>query len=187
VAERLVLGIGNPDRGDDAVGRLIARCLRTRVPADVRIAEHDGEATALLAELQSARRAWLIDAARSGARPGTIRRIDSSVADLAIPSGTVSSHGSGVAEAIALARALNVLPGQCIVYAVEGANFAAGAPLSAEVTEAMSSVVEQILAELQEPAPRPSPVMRGRVGAEVILPPPSCRCRQRPEPVRDRQ
>ena len=51
MAERLVVGIGNPDRGDDAVGRLVARALRGRVPADVRVVEQDGEATALLAEL----------------------------------------------------------------------------------------------------------------------------------------
>jgi hydrogenase maturation protease len=153
VAERLVLGIGNPDRGDDAVGRLIARSLRMRVPADVRITEQDGEATALLVELQSARRAWLIDAARSGAPPGTIQRIDCSNADLAMPFGTVSSHGFGVAEAIALARALEVLPLQCIVYAVEAADFTDGAVLAPAVARAMDNVVEQILAELRSPTP----------------------------------
>jgi hydrogenase maturation protease len=153
VAERLVLGIGNPDRGDDAVGRLIARTLRTRVPADVQVSEQDGEATALVAELQSARRAWLIDAARSGAPPGTIQRIDCSTADLATALGTVSSHGFGVAEAIALARALEVLPIQCIVYAVEAADFTDGAVLTPAVAKAMDNVVEQILADLRSPSP----------------------------------
>ena len=148
MAERLVLGIGNPDRGDDAVGRLIARSLRMRVPADVRISEHDGEATALVGELQSARHAWLIDAARSGARPGTIHRIDCSNAELAVPLGTLSSHGFGVAEAIALARALEVLPLQCIVYAVEAADFTSCTGLSREVMQAMEAVAERILAEL---------------------------------------
>ena len=52
--ERLVFGIGNPDRGDDAVGRIVARSLRASAPADVRIAEQGGEAGALLAELQVA-------------------------------------------------------------------------------------------------------------------------------------
>jgi len=33
-SECLVLGIGNPDRGDDAVGRMVARAPRTRAPAD---------------------------------------------------------------------------------------------------------------------------------------------------------
>jgi hydrogenase maturation protease len=148
VAERLVLGIGNPDRGDDAVGRLVARSLRARVPADVRIVEQDGEATGLLAEFRPGQRAWLIDAAQSGAPLGTIHRIDCSAADLALPPGSISSHGFGVEEAIALARALGVLPTQCIVYAVETADFAVGAAPSAEVTEVVDEVAARILAEL---------------------------------------
>jgi hydrogenase maturation protease len=150
VPERLVLGIGNLDRGDDAAGRLAARSLQTRVPADVRVAEHDGEATVLLTELQSARCVWLIDAARSGASPGTILRIDCSNADLGIPCGSVSSHGLGVAEAIALARALDVLPLQCIVYAIEAADFAGGAVPSPEVTDAIDEVASLILADLYD-------------------------------------
>jgi hydrogenase maturation protease len=151
VAERLVVGIGNPDRGDDAVGRLVARALRARVPADVRVVELDGEATVLLAELQSARCAWLIDAASSGAPPGTIHRIDCTAADMTLPSGGVSSHGFGVTEAIALARALAVLPLQCIVYAVEAAEFTAGAALSSEVARAVDEVAARIAAELGFP------------------------------------
>ena len=187
MAERLVLGIGNPDRGDDAVGRLVARSLRMRVPADVRISEHDGEATALVGELQSARRAWLIDAARSGARPGTIHRIDCSNAELATPLGALSSHGFGVAEAIALARALDVMPPQCIVYAVEAADFTFCAGLSREVVQAMDAVTERILAELREPPPRPSPASRERIGVGVTPPPPSHRRPQRPVPATDQR
>jgi hydrogenase maturation protease len=148
VPERLVLGIGNPDRGDDAVGRLVARALRTRVPAGVRIVEQDGEATALLAELRQAERVWLIDAASSGAPPGTIHRIDCSVAHPRLPSGPVSSHGFGLAEAIGLARTLGELPQRCIVYAVETADFTAGAALSSTVMDAVDEVAARILAEL---------------------------------------
>ena len=33
----LIIGIGNPDRGDDAVGVIVAQRLRQRLPADVPI------------------------------------------------------------------------------------------------------------------------------------------------------
>jgi hydrogenase maturation protease len=155
VAECLIAGIGNPDRGDDAVGRLVARALRPCVPPDVRVVELDGEAMALLAELQSARRAWLVDAAQTGARPGTIHRIDCSAGDLALPSGGVSSHGFGVIEAIALARALDVLPRQCVVYAVETADFTIGSALSPEVAQAVDEVAVRIAAELGAPVKEP--------------------------------
>ncbi len=144
----IVIGVGNPDRGDDGVGRVVACLLRTRAPAKVPIVEHDGEATALLGELQSARCAWLIDAALSGAPPGTIHRIDCGSGDGVVPDGAVSSHGFGVAQALALARALGTLPRHCIVYAIEASDFTPGAPLSPAVAHAALEVAERILAEL---------------------------------------
>jgi hydrogenase maturation protease len=161
----LVLGIGNPDRGDDAVGCVVAGMLRDRnVPA----VEHSGEATALLAALEGADRAWLIDAARSGSRPGTIHRIDCAT-DAPMPQGTMSSHGFGVAEAIGLARALGTLPPHCIVYAIEAADFSTGAAPSPAVTAAAREVAALILAEL------------------ATRPPPSSRHRRHPAPATDRR
>jgi hydrogenase maturation protease len=161
----LVLGIGNPDRGDDAVGCVVAGMLRDRnVPA----VEHSGEATALLAALEGADHAWLIDAAYSGAPPGTIHRIDCAT-DAPMPHGTMSSHGFGVAEAIALARALATLPPHCIVYAIEAADFTAGAALSPTVALAAREAAERILAEL------------------ATLPPLSSRHPRHPAPAPDRR
>ena len=162
----LVIGIGNPDRGDDAVGCVVAGMLRGRnVPA----VEHSGEATALLAALRGAERAWLIDAAQSGAPSGTIHRIDLATADAPLSRGSVSSHGFGVAEAIALACALGELPPHCIVYAIEAASFTAGAGLSPAVAQAAQEVAARILAELATP------------------PPPSARRLPHPAPATDRR
>ena len=148
MADRLVLGVGNPDRGDDAIGRIVARLLRPRVPDHVRVMESDGEATALLAHLQAARYAWIIDAARSGAPPGTIHRIDCAAADAIVPRVTVSSHGFGVAEAIALARAFGTLAQHCIVYAIEAADFTPGARPTAAVMTAANVVATRVLADM---------------------------------------
>jgi hydrogenase maturation protease len=35
----VVIGVGNPDRGDDGVGRAVVRRLRERVPDDVTLLE----------------------------------------------------------------------------------------------------------------------------------------------------
>lgn len=138
---RIVLGIGNPDRGDDGAGRRVARLLRGRLPERIEVAEHDGEATALLARLEGAAAAYLIDACASGAPPGTVHRFDVSAAPL--PHGVfgLSTHGMGLAAAVELARALGQLPLRCIVYAIEGESFAPGAPLSLPVSAAVAEVV----------------------------------------------
>jgi hydrogenase maturation protease len=138
----LVIGLGNPDRGDDGVGRVVARLLRSHMP----VIEHDGEATALVDTLRSIRSAWLIDAAQSDSPPGTIHRIDCT-GDMLLPRTTVSSHGLSLAEAIGLARALGTMPPHCIVYAIEAASFTPGAPLSPSVESAAFEVANRILAE----------------------------------------
>jgi hydrogenase maturation protease len=141
----LIIGIGNPDRGDDAAGRAAVAALRARGPKDLRLVECDGEATTLLARFSEADEVILIDAALSGAAPGTVGCFD--VTEAPLPTGRfgISTHGFGLAEAIELARALGHLPRRCVVYAIEGRSFALGEPLSPEVEGAVENVVISIL------------------------------------------
>lgn len=163
---RIVLGVGNRDRGDDAVGRLVVLLLRGRVPVDVRLIEQEGEATSMVAAFEGVQQAWVIDAAQGNGVVGTIHRIDCAT-DAVLPSGTVSSHGLGLAQAIGLARVLGTLPPHCIVYAIEAGDFTAGAVLSSAVSHAAHEVAEEILAELATP------------------PPPSAHCQPHPAPATD--
>jgi len=114
MAGSVVIGIGHRDRGDDAFGRIVAQQLRLRAP-HLRVLDHDGEATTLVDWLGMADRAIVVDAALSGAAPGTVHRFD--VANSALPYGkfSLSSHGLGLAEAIELARTLRTLPAGCVV------------------------------------------------------------------------
>ncbi len=144
-----VIGIGNPDRGDDGVGRAVAERLRELGPG-VDVVEQGGEATALLAAMEGAARVFFIDACVSGVAAGTIRRFDLAKAPLPPLRPGVSSHGFGLAEALQLAAALGQMPSQCVVYAIEGAEFAHGAPLSPPVRAAVEDVVGRLSAELTE-------------------------------------
>lgn len=144
----LVIGIGNPDRGDDAAGRAVARWLRGVLPPEIGVVEHDGEATSLLAKLECAETVCLIDASASVAPAGTVRRFDVAAAPLPQGAFGMSTHGLGLAEAIELARALGQLPARCIVYAVEGASFGTGEPLSLPVAAAVPEVGRQVHEEL---------------------------------------
>jgi hydrogenase maturation protease len=134
-SRQLVIGIGNPDRGDDAAGRRVARLLRRMLRNEVEVAEHDGEATALLARLDCAAAAYLIDACASGAPAGTVHRFDAAAAPLPQAAFGLSTHGFGLSEAVELARSLGQLPRRCVVYAIEGQSFELGAPLSPPVTQ----------------------------------------------------
>jgi len=143
----LIIGIGNRDRGDDAVGRIVADQLRERVQPPAAVIESDGEATGLVDRLGTADTAILVDAALSGGPPGSIRRFD--VADGLPQLGRVglSTHGFGLAEAIELAQIFGRLPRRCIVFAVEARSFAIGDPLSREVADAVEATVVRVLEE----------------------------------------
>ena len=145
----LVIGIGNADRGDDAVGLIVARRLRTRCPAGARVLEHNGEATSLLDCLGVADGAYLIDACMTGQPPGTISRFDVSLTALPDSARGRSTHGMGLADAIELARALGRLPRRCVIYAIDGQNFGAGADLSPDVAAAAERVADLIETELR--------------------------------------
>jgi hydrogenase maturation protease len=150
---RVVIGIGNPDRGADGVGRRATYLLRARVPEDVRVLESAGEATDVLEYLQTADVAYVIDAAVSGAPAGTIRRFDCAVGALPQSALQVSTHGFGPVEAIELARALGRLPRACVVYAIEADSVGAGEGLSAALQRAAEQVAARVAAELSAEQP----------------------------------
>jgi len=146
---RLVIGVGNLDRGDDGVGRLVAQRLRGSVPTDVHVEEQDGGAVELIERLRHVDSVFLIDAAVSGAAAGTIHQTDCTKTDAMPAKSAASSHGLGVAEAVALARMLHGLPRVCMLYAVEGATFAPGAAMSPQVLAAADALVARLARELQ--------------------------------------
>ena len=131
----LIVGIGNEFRGDDVAGLFVVRCLRRLLPDEelpgLTIMGQSGEGTALIEAWQGHETVILVDAARSGAAPGTVHRFE--VGDGPLPAvldGRLSSHAFGVAGAVAIARALDRLPPRLVVYALEGKTFDLGEPLS---------------------------------------------------------
>lgn len=147
--QTLLIGVGNDYRGDDGVGRLIVRKIAAMNLPGVQVAEASGEGTALMALWSSQPRIFLFDAAQSGARPGTIHRIDTSRSP--VPTGFLhySTHAFSVAEAIELSRVLATLPETLILYGVEGARFDHGDQLSPSVAQAAEQIVETVARELQ--------------------------------------
>lgn len=142
--EIVVIGIGNPDRGDDAVGLAVARELKQAALPGVTVIEHRGDAADLVELLAGTDAVVLVDAAVSGAAPGTFRRIDVHRETLPASWFACSTHGLGLATAIELATALGSLPSRCVVYAVEATSFDHGAPISADAMATIPAVQASI-------------------------------------------
>jgi hydrogenase maturation protease len=60
-----------------------------------------------------------------------------------------SSHGWGVAEALALGRLFQELPPVLIIYGIEGKNFDPGQNVSPEVAAAIPAAADRIRQEIQ--------------------------------------
>ena len=128
------------------MGLFVARALAGTVRADV--LEREGEPTSLLAAWEGADSVWLVDAVSSGAAPGTVHRIDATHDALPAAFARTSTHHFGLPEAVELARTLDRLPAQLVVYGVEGARFDTGDELTPEVADAVPRVADAIRAEL---------------------------------------
>jgi hydrogenase maturation protease len=149
-SRNLMIGIGNAYGRDDAVGLIVARSIRETLPAAVDVLEHSGEGASLLETWKGRDAIVVVDAVRSGARPGSIHRLDASREPLPAETFRQSTHAFSLVEAIELARALNQLPERLIVYGIEGLDFTAGTGLSPEVEAAVPLAVKRVIKEFGE-------------------------------------
>jgi hydrogenase maturation protease len=140
----LVVGVGHPDRGDDAVGPLVAAALweRPGVHADV---VHLLEPTQLTELMAGRPLVVLVDAAASQAPPGSLRLDDVTEQPLPAAAGRpVSTHGLGLVDAVAMARLLGTLPARLLVVTVAGSRFDLGQPAQPAVLAAVEGVCAQV-------------------------------------------
>jgi hydrogenase maturation protease len=146
----VVIGVGNELRGDDGAGLAVARAVRKLIdPAErgvVTVRELAGDPGTLLDAWFGHQAVIVTDTMRSGAAPGTIRRVEARRD--ALPrrraGRSSSTHGIGLEETIELGRALDRLPASLVIYAIEGARFDAGTGLSAEVGAAVPRLAQMV-------------------------------------------
>ncbi len=136
-----IIGIGNPDRSDDAAGLLVARRLQ-EMGADAQ--EFTGDPLALIDAWNGAREVILIDTVVSGAAAGAITVWDAGNTPLPPEQFCCSTHAFGIAEAVEIARALGRLPPRLLIYGLEGVRFDIGGPLSPEVGDAVDRLAGDI-------------------------------------------
>lgn len=145
----LLIGVGNPWRRDDGIGPSLIRLLATSaLPAQISLLEHHGEGLSLLDSWQGFTSVLIIDAIHARAPAGTLYCFDCIRDELPRGLFHYSSHQFGLAEAVALARTLNRLPPQLLVYGIVGTAFSHGEGLCVPVARAVERLAEQIRLQL---------------------------------------
>ena len=159
-----MIGVGNVYRRDDGAGPEVAARVRQLAPPGVVVREHDGDPADLLDLWDGAAMAVVIDAVHThAAAPGKVYRVEVDDGPGGLPTPRpASSHGLGPGDAVALARALDRLPGRLVIYGIEADHFEQGVGLSPEVAAAVDEVVGEVLRELGELAAGESSEMSRR-------------------------
>lgn len=167
----VLIGVGNQFRRDDGIGPAVAAVIGELDLPGVSVMISDGEPSWLLDAWSGARLAVVVDAIRLDAGvAGQIQRHcvtdDRQAASGWTSAGPASTHGLGIAEAFALARALELMPEQLVVFTVEVADIGYGERMSQPVTASLPELTRLVLAELR-PTCQPKP---GYVSLPVLEP-----------------
>lgn len=150
----LVLGLGNPLRGDDGVGPAVIAALQAwPLPPDFDLVDGGTPGLETVLLWQGYERVLIVDAAQMGLAPGAWRRFTLQEAQLQRAHNGLRGtlHAAGLAEAVALAAALEALPPSLIIYGVQPLATEWGMGLSAAVATAVPQICQALAAELQEP------------------------------------
>ena len=114
-----IIGIGSP-LGADQAGWAVVAAMAERAPGAAVYERLDRPGADLVARLEMGGDLVLVDAMRAGLVAGEVRELATD--ELAGGGPLLSSHGFGVAEALALAESLGALPPGLRVFGVEVAD-----------------------------------------------------------------
>lgn len=154
-----MVGIGEPLRSDDGAGPRVVHELKGRLAPDVRVVERLADPTQLLELWRGCELAIVVDAMRSGAELGTVRRLDADELDDAPDASLASSHGFSLRETLALGAALGRRPDRLVLVLIEAGEFRRGAAVTPAVARGIREAARQVTAELARAS---EPVAPGR-------------------------
>ena len=145
----IVIGVGNRDRGDDAVGPLVCDRLRARLGGGARVRTFvcEGSILDLALHWEHDDHVIIVDAMQPGTEPGRIATWDATSDPLPTP-GALSTHEIDVAVAVELARAIGRMPAQLALIGIEAGQTDWRSPPGAGVDAAIDDVVDLVVGRI---------------------------------------
>ena len=142
-----VIGLGNPIRGDDAVGIRVIEALAGRaLSGDPDLIEAGQAGLSLVTLIDHAAYVILVDCAQMGLPPGEVRLL--AVGDV-VDDGASDLHGARAATAIRMARSLGMMPESLTLIGIQPARTGWGEGMSPETERAVDVACEMISALLK--------------------------------------
>ncbi|WP_055558008.1 hydrogenase maturation protease [Streptomyces sp. NBRC 110028] len=146
----VVIGVGNAFRRDDGAGPDVIEALRARAFEDTLLTDSDGEPGRMLGLWGPQDAVIVVEVVH--AHPGRPGRLHTLTAEWTArcAARSASTHALGLGETFALAAALDRMPRELTVYAVEGADFGFGRGLSSAVADALPELIRHVATAIEE-------------------------------------
>ena len=144
----LVLGLGNILLSDEGAGIKAVEELQTRYECSDAVEFIDGGTMGLelLPYFEERSHILIIDAIKTGRKPGTIVKIENPPAYF---SSKTSPHQIGLADVIGIAVITDNMPRHITLFGIEPKQLSTGLDLSPEVARNLSRLVDAVAAELK--------------------------------------
>ena len=144
-----IVGVGNPEAGDDGLGPGVIERLRTMsLPCAPQLFDVGIDPLGMLALMDEAQEIWIVDTVRMKAPPGTVA--DFAPGEVAFTSSLGHSlHGLGLDHALQLARLL-YKEVSVRVFGAEPLQTALGTGFSLEMTNALEAIIQVIYEQLRQ-------------------------------------
>lgn len=137
----LVLGVGNKLLKDEGIGAHLVDALREqKLPPDVDVEDGGARGIDLLALVKGRRLVIIVDCARMGEKPGTVRTFESEEVIRKYARG-FTVHGATLANTLKIGEHLGILP-DVVIIGIE--------PKTVEIEIGLSDVAEEALKKTQK-------------------------------------
>ncbi|WP_413798433.1 hydrogenase maturation protease [Streptomyces iranensis] len=146
----VVIGVGNPFRRDDGAGPAVIEALRADPRKGTVLADSDGEPGRMLGLWRRQDAVVVVEVVH--AHPGRPGRLHTLTAERAARCAvrSASTHALGLGETFALAAALDRMPRELTVHAVEGEDFGLGRGFSTAVADALPELIRHVAKAIDE-------------------------------------
>jgi hydrogenase maturation protease len=145
----LVVGIGVSKHGDSSAGKWVIKRLMGKTTPGVNLMEQVSDGRFLQDAWRGHHTVIVAGAVSSGAKPGTLFRLEAHKRPLPEFFLSKKAHTQDVFAAVEQARGLHTLPPRLLVYGIEGKRFKEGDKMVDDVKEATLNVAERILFDLR--------------------------------------
>ena len=151
----IVIGLGNPLMTDEGIGVLLVQQLMRKaeqkeIPLSGDAEFYDGGTGGmnLLYKIENRDKVILIDCAKMGQTPGTIRRFTPNQIRTIKQLSHFSLHEIDILKSLDLAAQLDAAPREVIIFGIEPASLELGNELSAHLKNQIDNYLKIILEEL---------------------------------------